>query len=113
MLEGEKLYRQLKVSYPLHAGAPLLPGGRVCFETFPHAVARALAGPSVTGKNKRKERPAILRQFGIILPERAGIDTVDAALCALTAHHMTAGTFKAYGDAESGLIVVPMGSLSL
>jgi predicted RNase H-like nuclease len=34
------------------------------------------------------------------------LDLVDAALCALTAHHLLAGTFKAYGDATEGAIVV-------
>jgi len=35
------------------------------------------------------------------------IRTVDAALCALTAHDFLAGRFKTYGDAAEGFIVVP------
>jgi predicted RNase H-like nuclease len=35
------------------------------------------------------------------------IDEIDAALCALAAQHVLAGTFKAYGDEAEGFIVVP------
>jgi predicted RNase H-like nuclease len=36
------------------------------------------------------------------------MDALDAALCALTAHHFALGNFKCYGDATSGFIVVPV-----
>jgi len=35
------------------------------------------------------------------------MDALDAALCALTAHHFAHGNFKCYGGATSGFIVVP------
>ena len=44
-----------------------------------------------------------LRIFGIL----TNIDMVDAALCALTAQHLLNRTFKTYGDAAEGFIVVP------
>ena len=48
-----------------------------------------------------------LLDAGIMLPDKPGIDTIDAALCALVALHLATGTIKQYGDLESGLIVVP------
>jgi predicted nuclease with RNAse H fold len=40
------------------------------------------------------------------------IDKVDGALCALAAQHLALGTFKAFGEPSSGLIVVPKGALA-
>jgi predicted RNase H-like nuclease len=35
------------------------------------------------------------------------IDYIDAALCAVAAQHVNAGTFRSYGDRSSGFIFVP------
>jgi len=50
----------------------------------------------------------LLLAAGIHLPVPVGIDTIDAALCALTAHLVAAGAESlCYGDAESGFIIAP------
>lgn len=79
----------------------------VCFETFPHAVACALAGKILSAKHKHSDRRKLLREAGISVDSLSSIDMVDSALCAHTAHHLLAGTFKTYGDAQEGFIVVP------
>lgn len=67
----------------------------------------ALRGEIASAKHKRQDRLGALRSAGIMLPHGVGIDTVDAALCALTAIYVAANTIKLYGDAESGLIIIP------
>lgn len=47
-------------------------------------------------------------QAGIGPAPLTSIDLIDAALCALTAHHLASGrACRAFGEAASGLIVVP------
>jgi predicted nuclease with RNAse H fold len=111
MVNGIELYRLLNPRFRLYdeqssAATP------VCFETFPQAIACALAGKMLSAKNKRIERPRLLQQAGISLDSTAGIDTVDAALCALTAHHFLMDQYHTYGEAEEGFIIVPS-SISL
>lgn len=107
MLNGAQLFRLLEERYPLFDGTIGSPDTRVCFETFPQAVACALSGALVSAKRKATIRRELLRKAGIDIAHLANIDLVDAALCALTAHNLMAGSIKTYGDAESGLIVVP------
>jgi predicted nuclease with RNAse H fold len=107
MLAGAELFRLLETRYPLYTGGTVRRGQSVCFETFPHAVTCALRGELVSARNKRRDRPEVLARAGIALRPRACIDTVDAALCALAALHLAANTVRLYGDAETGLIVVP------
>ena len=106
MCNGAKLFRLLTPHYRFfdvrHSAA-----SPVCFETFPHAVACALARKILPAKQKRTDRPRLLRKAGLSLDSLTNIDMVDAALCALAAHHLVAGTFKIYGDAQEGFIVVP------
>ena len=106
MLNGAELFRLLGPHYRLFDGrsTALSP---VCFETFPHAVACVLAGRTLSAKQKRCDRRRLLSRAGIATDSLTNIDEVDAALCALTAHHFLAGTFKAYGDNAEGYIVVP------
>ena len=106
MCNGAELYRLLTPQYRLFDGRHVA-SGPVCFETFPHAVAWALAGRVLPAKQKRTDRPRLLREAGLSVESLTNIDMVDAALCALTAHHLVAGTFKTYGDAAEGFIVVP------
>ena len=106
MLNGAELFRTLEKDYPLFDGT-ISPDAHVCFETFPQAIACALAGAPVSAKRKATLRRELLRNAGIDTTRLANIDIVDAALCALTAHQLMAGSIKTYGDAESGLIVVP------
>jgi hypothetical protein len=107
MFAGEELFNRLESTHALFAGFSFRPNGPICFETFPHAIACALAGGIVPAKQKRTNRPNLLRQAGIDTAELTSIDSLDAALCALAAHHLAVGTFKAYGETVSGFIVVP------
>lgn len=106
MINGAELFRLLEVHYPLFDGNNAI-SGPVCFETFPQAVACALAGKVVSAKRKRVVRRELLRGAGIATAPLTNIDTVDAALCALVAHSLLAGSYKTYGDAAEGLIVAP------
>ena len=107
MLRGEELYQALEVTHPLFTGLPCL-NERFSLETFPHAVTWHLRGGNASAKRKRFERAELLRAAGILLPVPAGIDTVDAALCALTAHLIATGAQSlCFGDAQTGYIVVP------
>jgi len=110
MLNGEELYRIIELNYPLfndHNTA----SGPICFETFPQAVACALAGEIVSAKRKATIRRELLHKAGLDTSELTNIDTVDAALCALTAHCFLSDNIKTYGNATEGFIVVP-GSLA-
>lgn len=106
MRNGADLYRLITLHYRLFDGQHST-SNLVCFETFPHAVACALAGTILSAKHKRSERRKLLREVGLCIDSLTNIDMVDAALCALVAHHFLAGTIKTYGDAEEGFIVVP------
>ena len=105
MFCGERIYQAFAPDYPLlgeHAK------GRVCFETFPHAITCALLGREVaTAKQKKAQRRKLLEDAGISTASLTSIDAIDAALCALTARYYLQGQTRAYGDAESGYILVP------
>ena len=106
MLNGAELFRLLAPHYRLYDGrtAPLDP---LCFETFPQAIACSLAGTKLSAKNKRADRRRLLVHAGISSDALTTIDHIDAALCALSAQHVLAGSFKAYGDAAEGFILLP------
>jgi predicted RNase H-like nuclease len=91
MLQGEALYRQLEASHPLLAALPP-------------------AGHPPSAAHKRSQRTELLRQAGIDPVPLTSTDFIDAALCALAAQHLASGLpCRAYGEAGSGLIVVPQG----
>lgn len=106
MVNGAELFRLLVPDYRLYDGrtAPLDP---LCFETFPQAIACSLAGTKLSAKNKRTDRRRLLVQAGISSDALTTIDDIDAALCALSAQHVLAGSFKAYGDTAEGFILLP------
>jgi predicted nuclease with RNAse H fold len=123
MFAGHALYAALAERYPIYdkqlsaisgqasgisglSAFNLQPSTRVAIETYPHAVACALAGGHVSAKQKFANRTALLRAAGIDPSPLRNIDEVDAALCALAAQHFVAGTFKAYGDDAGGYIIV-------
>lgn len=106
MINGAELYRLLEIHYRLFDGECEKNSG-VCFETFPQAVACALAGEIVSAKQKATIRRELLRCVGIDTAPLRNIDTVDAALCAVAGHAFLAGELKTYGDAAEGFIVVP------
>ena len=108
MLNGAELFRQFEKTYPLCRKLSSGAGRKLCFETFPHAVACGLAGHPVSAKQKRRVRRALLEAAGIDTTELTNIDLVDAALCALTAHFVASGqACKSYGEPGTGLIIVP------
>lgn len=111
MLHGWELYGLLEPNYPLFTGGPII--GRTCFETFPHAVACALAGEVVSAKKKRVVRRALLRGAGVDDSALSNIDEVDATLCALAANSLKRNAFRSYGDPLDGLIVVPLKSVGV
>ena len=113
MLRGEALYQELEASHPRLSDLPppgLPASGPACFETFPHAITWHLRGGNAAARQKRLQRRALLEQAGIDTAALTSIDLIDAALCALTAHHLASGRpCRAYGEPASGLIVVPQG----
>lgn len=115
IVQGMALYRALGSRYALFEGAAGQ-STRCMLETFPQAVACALAGRVLRAADKSKDRPRLLEQAGLTVTDLAGrhgwpaIDWVDAALCALAAQAVSRGQWQAFGDARSGLIVVPQGT---
>ncbi len=105
MFAGHALYAALTQDFPIYADQ--LKGARVSIETFPQAVAYALAGGIVSAKNKRAVRSELLARVGLPVAELHNMDEIDAALCAVAAQAFLAEKFKAYGDAAGGFIIVP------
>lgn len=106
VFNGEKLYAALSPSYPLYDGSSQ--EGRFMLETFPHAVACALAGRVIPARPKATTRRKMLREQGYDDAPLANIDFVDAALCALTAERFLLGRTQGFGDATEGFIMVPV-----
>jgi predicted nuclease with RNAse H fold len=107
MLSGEQIYVTFRATYPLLTSRKY-EGGRVSFETFPHAISCAVLGKDVaSAKKKREQRRKILHDAHIDITPLKSIDDVDAALCALTAGYLLAGRTDVYGDVEGGYIRVP------
>jgi predicted nuclease with RNAse H fold len=107
MLHGAALVQALETSHPLLTN---LPGTdqTSCFETFPHAITWHLRGGNAQARQKHPQRRALLQQAGIDTTPLTSIDRIDAALCALAAHHLASGRpCRAYGELATGLIVVP------
>ncbi|MFM0341845.1 DUF429 domain-containing protein [Paraburkholderia fungorum] len=107
MFNGERVYQAFAPHFSLFKN-----GGeradRVCFETFPHAIATALLKTEVaSAKQKRTQRRRVLEDAGIDATSLKSIDEVDAGLCALTANFLIDERFVAYGDELGGFIVVP------
>ena len=107
MVAGASLYKSLASEFELYRGDPSTIARPFCFETFPHAIACALAGTVVSAKKKSQLRRKLLSDAGVDTAPLTNIDLVDAALCALTASSMLSGNFRCYGEATTGLIVVP------
>ncbi len=107
MFNGEQVYQALAATHPLLTEERYA-GGKVCFETFPHAITCAMLGTDVaSAKQKRVQRRQLLDDVGIDTRLLKSIDALDAALCALTAGCLRLGQTKAYGDADGGYIFVP------
>lgn len=105
MLNGERLFQALAPSFPLSFAAAVAGPGSI--ETFPQAVACALAGVRVSARRKGTVRRDLLRRQGLDLALLTNIDFVDAALCAVAARCVLSGSARSYGEPQSGLIWVP------
>ena len=91
MVKGADLYRCLDPDYRLFEGQRSA-SDQICFETFPHAVACALARKTLSAGQKRADRSRLLREAGVSTEALMNMDWIDAALCALAAHHLVMGT---------------------
>ncbi len=107
MLNGESLFHELEKTHRLFDGALSPDAELVCFETFPQAIACALAGTIVSAKRKATLRRALLEQAGVASAGLRNIDWLDAALCSVAASALLANKFSAYGEVATGLIVLP------
>ena len=105
VFNGMKIYNALHRDYPLFDGEEI--EGRRSFETFPHAISRALGGPDMTAKGKREQRRNLLEKARIDVSTLTNMDWVDAALCALAGEYFIRGEYKKIGNAAEGFIVVP------
>ncbi len=105
MLNGAALYARLAHHYVAFGGGDAPP--RIYLETYPQAIACALAARIVKARNKRADRRALLFQAGVDTDALTNIDYLDAGLCAVAAAYARAGRYRAYGDGSEGLIVVP------
>jgi len=108
MLAGAELYSYVQPTHPLWQLPKEMPQGTFSFETFPHAVACKLSGRIVTARRKSQTRRDILTTAGCQVDVLKNIDSVDAALCALTAHFVATDQCTTYGDPATGLIVLPL-----
>lgn len=111
MFSGERVFQTFAPTYPLLT-EKRYSGGRVTFETFPHAITCSLLGKEVaSAKLKRVQRRQLLEDAGIDTRSLTSIDAVDAALCALTAQLLLRGKTRAYGDVRGGYVFVPHADL--
>ncbi|NML32857.1 DUF429 domain-containing protein [Paraburkholderia antibiotica] len=107
MFNGERVYDVFAEHFALFANGGTR-AGRVCFETFPHAITCAFLGTKqASAKKKGTQRREILKREGIDAASLGSIDDVDAALCALAARYLLENRVVAYGDDLGGYIVVP------
>lgn len=102
---GQTLYRLLGKSHSLFNGDS--GAARLCVETFPQAVACALAGEILPARRKCTNRREVLEKWGLVTSLLKNIDFIDAALCAVAALYTHKNNFDRYGDARDGYIVVP------
>lgn len=111
MLTGAQLYKELARRWTMYSGN----GEResVLFETYPYAVERAFLANPKRQNPKTAERRWLLARLGVNTASLSNGDYIDAALCALTAAYFLCGHTKDYGDAASGLIVVPVPTAKL
>ncbi len=109
MRNGALLYQELnEAGFSLYSGVALKFGERSCFETFPQAVACALAKTKVSAKQKATiRRKLLVEEARIEISKLKNIDLVDAALCAVAAAHLAQKRVKSYGDKAEGFILVP------
>jgi predicted nuclease with RNAse H fold len=108
MRVGFSIFEAVADHYPLFRGED--PHGRAA-EVFPNASAAFLAGrPRETAESKLQFRRQVLRARGVAAETLPGIDRVDAALAALTGLLAVEGQWRAVGDPDEGVILLPVWS---
>jgi len=109
MRVGFSIYEALASTFPLFRGdAPL----GTAAEVFPEATAVLLAGRLRNGdESKRAFRGRVLEENGIDSSVLPTVDTIDAALAALTGLLALEGTYTGVGDPAEGVIVLPVAEL--
>jgi predicted nuclease with RNAse H fold len=105
VFNGERLYERIRKTYPLFDGQRS--SRSVCFETFPHAIVRALVGKVAKTRPKGEVRRQVLRDRDVDERALPNIDFVDAALCAVAADCFWEGNSASWGAAGEGIIVLP------
>jgi predicted nuclease with RNAse H fold len=91
MFNGNRVYEVFADTHPIlrtdrYSGEP------ATFETFPHAITCALLGRDVaSAKQKRTQRRRLLEELGLDTTQLKSIDSLDAALCAVTAQRLISG----------------------
>jgi hypothetical protein len=108
MVVGYAVYAALADEYPLLREGAVL---RRAAEVFPHASAVLLAGRLPGGEPKLAFRSSVLRDHGIDTSKLRTQDRVDAALGALTGIRALEGDYTAIGEAEDGLLLLPVRTL--
>lgn len=106
VFNGQRLYLRLVNHYRLFNGERTR--GRMCIETFPHAVVCAMAGKVVSARPKSRVRREALLNRCYDIDGLPNIDFVDAALCAVAAGEFGKGKCQCFGDPEEGIVVVPV-----
>lgn len=105
VVNGQALYASLARTHPLFVGEHV--NTTMCIETFPQAIACALAGSIVSAKQKSMRRRQVLEDRAYSPASLTNIDFVDAGLCAIAAAAFHANSYQQFGDADEGFIVVP------
>ena len=104
VFNGERLYECLESRRYLRFNG-VRTEDLTCIETFPHAVACAMAGSVIPAKPKAKVRREVLRSEGYDVSDLSCVDFVDAALCAVAAESFRRNQYHSYGDRAEGFIV--------
>jgi predicted nuclease with RNAse H fold len=107
MKEGFRLFDALAPSYPLYLGGEIRGKAQ---EVFPHATAYVLGGGPEPAGRKHAHRRRLLAEAGIDTRSLRTVDEVDAALAAYTGWLALRGEYRAVGDPEEGVIVIPSGT---
>jgi predicted nuclease with RNAse H fold len=105
MRVGFKVFRTLASKFPRYSKGSV---EGTAIEVFPYATAFFLCGgPKPKNLGKVRWRRQILRRLGVEEALLSNVDQVDAALAAVTGAYALRGDFKAFGDPDEGVIVVP------
>ena len=105
MQVGFGVFRDIAADFPRYQKGSFR---KRAIEVFPYATAFFLSGgPRPEELSQVRWRRKILRMLGVDESALSNIDQVDAALAAVTGIYALRGDFKAFGDPDEGVIIVP------